>query len=179
MGHFFDWQFLLSGGDDARYSARCSCGYLSNRIAPPRLLGWVVAMKMALTELTDNEIKTLLQRYFQQLLEEDERGRALEKKSWRDKQYLGDHADAMAYLQHDCRRELAIGNHSRAIGAVDRLLAEHGIKLDRDGLSYRTLCREMMKVMINHLEIDIRRTRLDHSLENLPFPEIVEKEGKG
>ena len=63
----------------------------------------------------------------------------------------------------------------RPIGAVDRLLAEHGIKLDRDGLSYKTLCREMMKVMINLLEIDIRRTRLDHSLENLPFPEIGEK----
>jgi hypothetical protein len=54
------------------------------------------------------------------------------------------------------------------------LLAENGIKLDQDGRSYKNLCREMMKVMINYLEIDIRRTRLDHSLEDLPFPEIVE-----
>ena len=132
-------------------------------------------MKKAMTELNDTEIKALLQRHFEQVLEEDERDRTLGWKSWTDKQDLDDHADLMAYLQHDCRKELAIGNHSRAIGAVDRLLAENGIKLDRDGLSYKTLCREMMKVMINHLEIDIRRTRLDYSLENLPFPEIVEK----
>ena len=125
--------------------------------------------------MTDIEIKELLQRYFKQILEENERERALGRKSWRDKQDLGDHADAMAYLQHDCQKELAIGNHSRAIGAVDRLLAENGIKLDQDGRSYKNLCREMMKVMINYLEIDIRRTRLDHSLEDLPFPEIVEK----
>ena len=131
-------------------------------------------MKKAMTELTGAEIKALLQRYFEQVLEEDERGRALGSKSWRDNQDLGDHADAMAYLQHDCQKELAIGNHSRAIGAVDLLLAENGIELDRDGLSYKTLCREMMKVMINHLEVDIRRTRLDYSIENLPFPEIVE-----
>ena len=165
----------MFGGGHARFFARCSGGYSTERAAPPRILGRVVEMKKAIAELTDIEIKELLQRYFKQILEENERDRALGRKSWRDKQDLGDHADAMAYLQHDCQKELAIGNHSRAIGAVDRLLAENGIKLDQDGRSYKNLCREMMKVMINYLEIDIRRTRLDHSLEDLPFPEIVEK----
>jgi hypothetical protein len=66
--------------------------------------------------------------------------------------------------------ELAIGNYSRATGAVDRLLAEKGLELDRDGLSYKKVCRGMMQVMINHLEIDMRRTRLDYSLDDLPFP---------
>ena len=83
---------------------------------------------------------------------------------------MADHVDAMAYLQHGCRMELAIGNYSRATGAVDRLLAEKGIELDRDGLSYKKLCRGMMKVMINDLEIDMRRTRHDSSLDDLPFP---------
>ncbi len=123
-----------------------------------------------MAELTDSQIRALLQGYLKQVLEEDERNRVLGGKSCRDEKRLDDHVDAMAYLQHDCHRELAIGNTSRATGAVNRLLVEKGIALDCDGLSYKKLCREMMKAMINHLEIDIRRTRLDYSLENLPFP---------
>ncbi|MCG6943740.1 MAG: hypothetical protein LJE87_00190 [Deltaproteobacteria bacterium] len=123
-----------------------------------------------MAELTDTQIKALLRNYLRKILEEDENKRALGKKSWTAKEGLDDHVDAMAYLQHDCERELAIGNYSRATGAVDRLLAEKGIELDRDGLSYKKVCRGMLQVMINHLEIDIRRTRLDYSLDDLPFP---------
>ena len=130
----------------------------------------VVEMKKGMTELTDTQITALLRRYFERILEEDERDRALGRKSWTDEEGLDDHVDAMAYLQHDCRMELAIGNYSRATGAVDRLLAEKGIELDRDGLGYKKLCRGMMKVMINDLEIDMRRTRHDSSLDDLPFP---------
>jgi hypothetical protein len=137
------------------------------------LLGRVVEMKKGMAELTDTQIKTLLQSYLKQILEEDERDRAPGRKSWRDGEDLDDHVDAMAYLQHDCHRELAIGNYSRATGAVERLLKEKGIELDRDGVSYRTLCREMMKVMINRLEIDMRRTSLNYSLDDLPFPKIL------
>jgi hypothetical protein len=127
-------------------------------------------MKKGMAELTDTQIKALLRNYLRKILEEDENKRALGKKSWTAKEGLDDHVDAMAYLQHDCERELAIGNYSRATGAVDRLLAEKGIELDRDGLSYKKVCRGMLQVMINHLEIDIRRTRLDYSLDDLPFP---------
>jgi len=127
-------------------------------------------MKKGMAELTDTQIKALLRSYLKKILEEDERDRALGKKSWTDEEGLDGHVDAMAYLQHDCRMELAIGNYSRATGAVDRLLAEKEIELDRDGLSYKKLCRRMMKVMINDLEIDMRRTRRDSSLDDLPFP---------
>lgn len=137
------------------------------------LLGRVVEMKKEMAELTDTQIKALLQSYLKQILEEDEKDRAPGGKSWRDGEDPDEHVDAMAYLQHDCHRELAIGNYSRAIGAVERLLVEKEIELDRDGVSYSTLCREMMKVMINRLEIDMRRTRLDSSLDDLPFPEIL------
>jgi hypothetical protein len=123
-----------------------------------------------MAELTDTQIKALLRNYLRKILEDDENKKALGKKSWTAKEGLDDHVDAMAYLQHDCERELAIGNYSRATGAVDRLLAEKGIALDRDGLSYKKLCRGMLQVMINHLEIGIRRTRLDYSLDDLPFP---------
>ena len=111
-------------------------------------------MKKGMAELTDTQIKALLWSYLKKILEEDEKNRALGKKSWAAEEALADHVDAMAYLQHDCERELAIGNYSRATGAVDRLLAEKGIKLDRDGLSYKKLCRGMMEVMIEHLEIE-------------------------
>ena len=123
--------------------------------------------------LTDSQIKTLLQSYLEQILEEDEKDRVLVRKSWRDEKTLDDHVDAVANLQHDCQRELAIGNYSRVTGAVDRLLVETRIDLDRDGLSYKKLCRGTMKVMINYLEIDIRRTRFDNSLDELPFPEFT------
>ena len=126
-----------------------------------------------MAELSNTQIEALLQGYLEQILEQDERERALERKSWKGEGDLGEHVDAMAYLQHDCRRELAIGNHSRGTGAVDRLVKEKGIELDRDGVSYKKLSSGMMKVMINHLEIDIRRTGLDYSLDNLPFPELL------
>ena len=130
-------------------------------------------MKEKIVELSDTQIEALLKSYLEKILCQDERDRSTEGKSW---QVLGDpdeHVDAMAYLQHDCRRELAIGNYSRVSGAVEGLLKEKGIELDRDGVIYEKLCRGMMKVMINHLEIEIRRTCLDNSLNNLPFPELL------
>jgi len=126
-----------------------------------------------MAELSNTQIEALLQSYLEEILEEDERERALEGKSRKGKVELGEHVDAMAYLQHDCRRELAICNYSRGTGAVDRLLKEKGIELDRDGVSYKKLCSGMMKLMINRLEIDIRRTRFDYSLDNLPFPKLL------
>ena len=116
-------------------------------------------MKKGMAELTDTQIKALLRSYLKKILEEDERDRALGKKSWTAEEGLDDHVDAMAYLQHDCERELAIGNYSRATGAVDRLLAEKGIELDLDSLSYKKLCRGMMQVMIAHLQIDMKQSR--------------------
>jgi len=104
-----------------------------------------------MAELSNTQIEALLQSYLEQILEQDERERALERKSWKGEGDLGEHVDAMAYLQHDCSRELAIGNYSRGTGAVDRLLKEKGVELDRDGVSYKKLCSGMMKVMINHL----------------------------
>jgi len=126
-----------------------------------------------MAELSNTQIAALLQSYLEQILKQDERERALERKGWKGEVDLGEHVDVMACLQHDCRRELAIGNYSRGTGAVDRLLKEKGIELDRDGVSYKKLCSGMMKVMINYLEIDIRRSRLDYSLDNLPFPELL------
>jgi hypothetical protein len=147
----------------------CSFKRTSYQPVTPGDFKSVVEMKKGMAELTDTQIKALLRSYLKRILEEDERERALGKKNWTDEEGLDGHVDDMAYLQHDCQRELAIGNYSRATGAVDRLLAEKGIELDRDGLSYKKLCRGMMKVMIDHLEIDMRRTRHDYSLDDLPF----------
>ena len=85
-----------------------------------------------MAELSNTQIEALLQGYLEQILEQDERERALERKSWKGEGDLGEHVDAMAYLQHDCRRELAIGNHSRGTGAVDRLVKEKGIELEEE-----------------------------------------------
>ena len=129
-------------------------------------------MNEGMAELRDSEIRDLLQSYLEQLLQQDERDRVLGRKNRKGEEDPDEHVDAMAYLQHDCQRELAIGNYSRATGAVGRLLKGQGIELDRDGSTYEKLCREMMKVMINHLEIEIRRTRFNYSLDDLPFPEL-------
>ena len=129
-----------------------------------------------MVELTENQIENMLQNYLKKMMEEDERDRNQGGKNWIDPD---DHVDDMVHLQHDCYRELAIGNLSRAFGAVDRLLQEKKIKLQRDGLSYEKLCREMMKVMINYLEIEIRRTRRDYTLDDLPFPELLRPRNMG
>jgi hypothetical protein len=129
-----------------------------------------------MAELSENQIEKLLQNYLAKMLEEDKRDSNQGENSWTN---LDDHADAMAHLQHDCYRELAIGNFSRVLGAVDRLLRQEKIKLERGEMSYEKLCREMLKVMINYLEIDIRRTRLDYSTDDLPFPEFLPAEEMG
>lgn len=129
-----------------------------------------------MAELSENQIEKLLQNYLAKMLEEDKRDSNQGENSWIN---LDDHADAMAHLQHDCYRELAIGNFSRVLGAVDRLLRQEKIKLERGGMNYEKLCREMLKVMINYLEIDIRRTRLDYSTDDLPFPEFLPAEEMG
>jgi len=130
-------------------------------------------MKEKMAQLSDTQIEALLQHYLDQILEEDERKGALERKSWQGEANVDEHIDALASLQHDCRRELAIGNYSRVTGAVDLLLKEERIELDRDGMSYKKMCGGMMRGMINHLEIHIRRSLLDYSLDNLPFPELL------
>ena len=129
-------------------------------------------MKEKRAELSDTQIEALLKSYLEKILRQDERERSREGKSWQGVEGPDEHVDAMAYLQHDCRRELAIGNYSRGSGAVEGLLKEKGIELDRDGISYEKLCRGMMKVMINYLEIDLRRTCLDNSLH---FPELLKR----
>ena len=118
-------------------------------------------MKKAMAELTDTQIEALLLSYLKKISAENKRDRALGKKNWTAEEGLDEHVDAMAYLRHDCERELAIGNYSRVFGAVDRLLVEKAIELDRDGLSYKKLCHGMMKVMIEHLETEMNRTRSD------------------
>ena len=130
-------------------------------------------MKENIIALSDTQIEALLKSYLEKILRQDERDRSEEGKRWQGVGDPDEHVDAMAYLQHDCGRELAIGNYSRVSGAVEGLLKEKGIELDRDGVSYEKLCRGMMKVMINYLEIEIRRTCLDNSLHNLPFPELL------
>ena len=130
-------------------------------------------MKENVGELSDIQIEALLKSYLEKILRQDERDRSEEGKRWQGAGDPDEHVDAMAYLQRDCRRELAIGNYSRVSGAVEGLLKEKGIELDRDGVSYEKLCRGMMKVMINYLEIEIRRVCLDNSLHNLPFPELL------
>jgi hypothetical protein len=129
-------------------------------------------MNEGMAELRDSQIRELLKSYLQQILQQYQRDRVLGTKNWKGEEDQDEHVDAMTYLQHECQRELAIGNYSRATGAVGLLLAKQRIELDPDGSTYEKLCREMMKVMINHLEIEIRRTRFNYSLDDLPFPEL-------
>ncbi|NIU09106.1 MAG: hypothetical protein GWN81_09710, partial [Phycisphaerae bacterium] len=84
-----------------------------------------------MAELSENQIEKLLQNYLAKMLEQDKRDSNQGENSWTN---LDDHADAMAHLQHDCYRELAIGNFSRVLGAVDRLLRQEKIKLERGGM---------------------------------------------
>jgi hypothetical protein len=124
-------------------------------------------------ELNNTQIEALLMSYFEQILKMDARERTAEPKRYQGEEELEDHVRTIASIQHDCRRELAVGNHSRVTGTVDSLLKEKGIELHRDGMSYNKLCDGMMKVMINYLEVDMRRTRLNYSLDNLPFSMLV------
>ena len=135
--------------------------------------GQAVATRAKMGELNNTQIEALLMSHFEQILKKDARERTAKTNSYQGDGELEDHVHTMASLQHDCQRELAVGNYSRVTGTVDRLLKEKGIELDRDGTSYNKLCGGMMKVMINYLEVDMRRTRLNYSLDKLPFSKLL------
>jgi hypothetical protein len=122
-------------------------------------------------ELTDGEIKRLLRNHFKELLDEDEKKRVLHKRTEYDI-YESRDSEAISLVQTDCMEELARSDHSRVTSYVDGFLEDKSIELDRDSFSYKKLCREMLKLTVNHLEVELRRHSLDYSLGNLPFPDL-------
>jgi integrase len=127
---------------------------------------------IAVAGLSSEDIKGLIQGHVKRMLEEDEEYRALGVGP-KDLEELDDHMENVSLLKSDYMEHLALSDYGNVNSHVDDLLEEQGIAVDRAGLNYKLFCREMLKAVINLLEVDIRRSQSDYSLEALPFPELL------
>ena len=122
--------------------------------------------------LSSDDIKKLIREHVSKVLEEDEEYRVLGLGP-KDRDQLDLHVENVSLLKSDYMEELALNEYKNMKGHVDVLLEEKQVALDRGGSSYKLLCREMLKAVINLLEIEGRRCQSDYSFEALPFPELL------
>jgi integrase len=113
-------------------------------------------------ELTRGQIRELLRGYLKEVLEEDERDRVLAPKPMKDVE-LDDYLESLSFIISDRKRQLALNDYGNIRQWVDDLLEKHSLEVGPVSASYKTLCREMLKVQIRGLGIIERRSLGDYS----------------
>jgi len=110
-----------------------------------------------MAELSKAEINNMLDKWFKQALAEDEEHRITrEPLSELEHQSLSlEYSD----LKRQMSADLAYSEYSRVAGYVDQMLEEQGINGDLDSVTYKALCREMLKKYVELLEVIERRER--------------------
>jgi integrase len=107
--------------------------------------------------LSDEEIRALLDDELREALEDVEEShlRSTRPMSPDD---LEDHLYIVETLLAETREALATNDHAKAANHVDSMLEERGLvhRVDRSGLLYRKLCRELLKIRAKVLETQVR-----------------------
>lgn len=106
-------------------------------------------------ELLIQEISSLLDTWFNESLEEDEEDRLTGK----PKTELEHMALSSAYtdLLDEVHADLVYNNYSRVSRVADDLLENEGMSLDSESLSYKRLCRKLLKRQVQLYKILMNR----------------------
>ena len=110
-----------------------------------------------MSELSKAEIQKLIQAYMREVLEDYEVFLAREKPVGLER--ASDHLEALSFLQSDLKEALFRRDYRSAEHAVDILLEEKSIELNKDSDSYKMLCREMLKAQIDGLDLQAKLER--------------------
>jgi hypothetical protein len=120
--------------------------------------------RKTLRTLTKEEIDHVVKTYFRKALDEDETDRILRPHPMKEAE-LVDHLDALSFLETDTRQELALSDYSRISRYASDLLEDNKITNGVDFGTFRTLCRELLKINIRYL-LEIQQKR---AVENYSF----------
>ena len=77
------------------------------------------------------------------------------------------------YLQ-----DLNLQNYTKAGYLLDQILTHEKIALDKESLSYKVLCRDVLKAMIVTAELTVRQAQGNYGTDGVPFPEFLPDAGK-
>ena len=113
-----------------------------------------------MTELSKADINNMLDKWFKQALAEDEEHRVTREPF----SELEHSALSLEYsdLKQQMSADLAYSEYSRVARYVDQMLEEQGVNGNLDSVSYKRLCREMLKKYVELLDIIQRREEGDY-----------------
>ena len=101
--------------------------------------------------LTDQQMKDLLNEYIQSGLAAEERFNILAEKPYSPEE-LAEHLEAMEFILHDRKEEFALNDYRNVTKSSKALLKEHDIQFDEQSLEYKKFRREFLKAEISLLE---------------------------
>ena len=107
-----------------------------------------------MAELTPDQINNLIKKYFKKCLDDDEDWR-VNRKPLNDIE-LESRLNAKALLKYEFQEDLTKSNYHSVSFAVEGLLADNGLAVNRESESFKKLCREMLKVNIKLSEVAIQ-----------------------
>jgi integrase len=132
-----------------------------------------------MAELSGKEIRELIRRWVRSVLRIDERLRVIGQKP-KDMEMLNLHLECLKEGKENFRQRLILNKYDGVVAHdADRVLEQEGISLERESLSYKTLCREMIKAFLLCFEVDWRRSQGDYSMAGLPFANLLPRPGNG
>jgi integrase len=105
--------------------------------------------------LTEKQIKQIVRDYVKGTLNDCEELRTVRKKVSLDK--LEATEESYHYLLSDAREALATNDLKHVQHSVDILLSDKGISIDSGSKEYRVLSREVLKGLVQILEVEIER----------------------
>jgi integrase len=161
----------IVGRKEIRYSLRT--GFLSEaKLRARRMAAFIQTLFRNMSEggrmreLSEIEIKRLVENCFRDMLDRMEYARVMQKRPMDDEE-LVNYRLILDTEWENAREQLIYCNYRESRNTVDLLLEDHGIEIDKDSFSYRKLCRELLKTWVRALEVEQRWTRGDYSADEL------------
>ncbi len=148
----------IVGRKEIRYSLRT--GFLSTaKHRARRMAGFIQFLFQNIRnggnmlELTEAEIKNIVDKHFREVLEDIEYRSLMTKHPMTIDEH-DEHLLTLDMLLSDTREEIVLKNYGNISRAVDVLLREQGIEADKGSYTYRKLCQELLKLQLKTLDIE-------------------------
>lgn len=149
-------EFRISLRTPDRKLAKRHAAYLSARI-------WDIFSALRkgdrrMTELKSEQIQELVQKWAEEILSQDEAGRALARPT----EPHGEEVETFGvndYIESEAREALGTNNYRLFKNGAMDILEENGLTAAPDSIEFKTLCREMIKAQIEICKVIKDRDR--------------------
>ncbi|MFC1581225.1 DUF6538 domain-containing protein, partial [Thermodesulfobacteriota bacterium] len=160
------------GRKELRYSLKT--GYRSEARAKALMLAGIVHRIIRslrkggaeLSELTDDQIQAMVQKYLRDWVKRlDERWLVNEAEDrFLNREMFHQYVRDLDYIKEDIVEDLALCDYHRTEKTADVLLEKNDVVgLEKESRNYRKLCRELLKIQLQELEIEKKQMLGDYS----------------